>query len=322
MKRRSTERIFLTGSSGTLGHHILAQLQKRPRCQILAVHRRSISHAAAHPQVRHEVIDFSRKRALAALFRAFQPTSIIHCAADGMIFPQVTWFKLVRFNVDFTLQLFELAARQASACHFIHISTGLVYRPTGAALRETDPIDNLHPYGASKGAADLLLRSAAVEFGLPLTVFRPFSFTGLWDKKARLFPSLLQAAMEKQPLSLSPCHQIRDFCSARDIGRAILLALDQPGSVTSPSIYNLGSGRSVELSHLIREIIGELQIPLDLRFGDRPCGPFEPMHLVADISRARKELGWQPEHRLAHAVWELARASFPTLPLKRPKELL
>ena len=317
----SRHRVLLTGSSGTLGYHVLTQLQKLPRTRVLAIHRRRNGARPAEPGVTHEIINFSHKKQLATLFHQFKPTCVIHCAADGMIFPHVKWFKLVRFNVDFTLYLAELAASQPH-CHFIHVSTGLAYRSTGAPLVETDALDNLHPYGASKASADMLLRSASVEFGVPLTVFRPFSFTGVMDKKTRLFPSLLRAASEKQPLSLSLGNQIRDFCSARDIARASLLALTHPPPVESPSVYNLGSGQAVPLSGLIGQIVDELEIPVELKFGERSFGPFEPMHLVANIARVGKELKWRPEHRLAHAVWQLARSSFPNLKLKKPREYL
>ena len=318
---QATYRVLLTGSSGTLGYHILMQLQKLPRTQVLAIHRQNHGDWPFHPCVEHRVVKFSHKRQVAALVRQFKPTCVIHCAADGMIFPQVTWFKLIRFNVDFTLYLFELVARQ-SDCQFIHISTGLAYRSTGKPLVETDALDNLHPYGASKASADILLRSAAVEFGVPLTVFRPFSFTGTNDNRTRLFPSLLRAASEKKALDLSPGNQVRDFCSARDIARASLLAMTKTADVRAPSIYNLGSGQAVTLARLILRVVNELGISVQLRFGARDYAPFEPMHLVANNSRARSELRWRPEHSLAHAVWQFAKVSFPDLKLKKPREYL
>jgi nucleoside-diphosphate-sugar epimerase len=328
MKKRSSRqkneirhRVLLTGSSGTLGHHILLQLAEDPQVRVMALHRRHGIDLFRHPRVRHEVVNFTHKKHLASLIREFQPTCLIHCAADGMIFPQLQWFNLVRFNVDVTLSLFKLASSQPG-CHFIHVSTGLAYRSTSAPLTETDALDNNHPYGASKASADILLRSAAVEFGVPLTVFRPFSFTGIRDNRTRLFPSILRAAAEGSPLALSAGDRIRDFCSARDIARGIVLAVDRPAPPQMPAVYNLGSGKSATLRHLITQTVEELGLPVQLGFGERPYGGFEPVHLLADISRARKELQWKPEHRLPHAVWQLARSSFPGLKLKEPKEFL
>ena len=98
---------------------------------------------------------------------------------------------MARFNIHSTLMLFEKSCALPD-CHFVYISTGLLYREQGRRLRESDPVESLHPYGASKAAADLLIRAAAEEFQRTLTVMRPFSFTGLHDAKGRLFPSLLR----------------------------------------------------------------------------------------------------------------------------------
>jgi len=315
----TAHRILITGTSGVLGRHALLQLLGRSGTEVLAIHRQASPEYLPVDGVRHETVNFGDRAALAALFEEFQPTCLIHCAASGMIFPHIEWFKLIRFNVDATLLLFELASMYPG-CHFVHVSTGLAYRSTGQALKETDALENVHPYGASKAAADLLLRSAAVEFGVPLTVFRPFSFTGTGDTKTRLFPALLRAAVEKKALPLSAGDQVRDFCSAREIARAIVMSVDRVPDAKVPALFNLGSGQALNLRTLIERVVEELAIPVRLEFGARPYGPFEAMHLVADISRANLELGWRSQHNLAHAVWQLAEDSFSSLKLKEPKE--
>ena len=193
MKPPTAPRILLTGATGTLGHHVLDGLLRIKGASILALTRPSSAPTVRARNLRYTAVDFNQPTALAAVFRKFRPTAVIHCAAGGMIFPQVHWFQLIRFNVEATLRLFEQAAEQPG-CHFLHVSTGLAYRTTGGPLRETDALENIHPYGATKAAADILLRSAAIQSGTPLTLFRPFSFTGLHDHRRRLFPSLLRAA--------------------------------------------------------------------------------------------------------------------------------
>jgi nucleoside-diphosphate-sugar epimerase len=83
--------------------------------------------------------------------------------------------------------------------------------------------------------------------------------------------------------------------------------------------FNLGSGRSVPLRDLVTEVCSDLGITPDLRFGEVPMHPYEPHHSVADITTARKTLGWEPRHRLSHAVWELAHQTHPTLVCKEPE---
>ena len=69
---------------------------------------------------------------------------------------------------------------------------------------------------------------------------------------------------------------------------------------------------------MVEGVVAELGIPVELRFGAKIEGRFEPSHLVADASLAKNELNWMPTHRLSHAVWELSRVSFPHLNLAEP----
>lgn len=297
---------------------MLEAVVARRDVQVLAPLRGPSRPPVPAPTVEVARIDAFDRPSLRALTQAFRPTAIVHCAATGMDFPQTLWFDLIRFNVDVTVTLCECAA-EIPDCRFVFVSTGLAYRALGRPLTEDDPLDTLHPYGASKAAADLLVRSAAAEFAVPLTVLRPFGFTGLGDDRTRLFPTLLRAAAARQPVALSAGTQIRDHCSARDIAQGIVDALET-GAGAPTRIFNLGSGQLTPIRALVERVRDELALDVDLRFGERPLGRFEPVHLVADIRRAAEALGWRPRHNLAHAVWQLARESFPELRVREPAE--
>lgn len=317
----SFHRIVLTGASGTLGGNFVRLATLRPDLHILAL-LRDQSRAPENAQnIDCERVNFEDRAAVKKIIHDYAPTALVHCAATGMDFPKPLWLDLIRFNVDVTLNLCESAA-QLPGCQFIHVSTGLVYGPQMRSLNEQDPLETLHPYAASKAAADILVRAAAAEFGVPMTILRPFSFTGLGDDRGRLFPSLLRAAATGEILRLSPGDQLRDHCSARDIANGILDALLSPHSSSDARIFNLGSGQATSLRDVICRVVSELGLQLTLDFGARGYGRHEPMHFVADIRNARNQLGWAPRHNLAHAVWQLAQASFPQLSVREPLETL
>jgi nucleoside-diphosphate-sugar epimerase len=232
--------------------------------------------------------------------------------------PKPKWFELIRFNLDTTIHLCECVA-QRPGCRFVFISTGLAYRETGRALKEEDALDTLHPYGASKAAADLLLRSAAAEFGVPLTVLRPFSFTGVNDDGRRLFPALLRAAQEDREVDLSPGTQVRDHCAVDDVAAGVVKAAADrdPGTL---GVFNIGSGRDVRLREMVEQVLDELNLRVKVKWGGRPFSHWEPMHLVADVTRVREVLKWEARTSLAYAIWELARTSFPSLTVRKPKK--
>jgi UDP-glucose 4-epimerase len=313
------QRILLTGASGTLGRNFLELAGDSDQLEILALLREESRQIKPFQAVRESRVDFKDMARIADVVAEFAPRTIIHCAATGMEFPRTEWFDLVRFNVNFSVSLCEIAAA-SGGCHFVFVGTGMAYKPISRGITEKDPLDTLHPYGASKAAADMLVRSAAVEFGLPLTVLRPFSFTGLGDDRSRLFPSLLRAASAGETLALTSGTQIRDHTSARDIARGILAAAERPPAPAAPQIYNLGSGSFVPVRELVRGVVDELGLQVELKFGAKSAGPHEPPCLVADAARAQEELGWRPMQRMSHAVWELACESFPELKLAEPQE--
>jgi UDP-glucose 4-epimerase len=320
--RGQGHRFIVTGATGTLGRNLLELVADWPKTETLALLRPNSAPEKKFDHVRYQNVDFFRREEVAAVIKQFQPTSVLHCAASGMRFPRPEWFELIRFNVDVTLHLCE-SVSQIPGCQFVYISTGLSYRDQGRPLRESDPLDTEHPYGASKAAADMLMRAAAAEFGVPLVVLRPFSFSGAGDTSTRLFPSLLRAAAEKKPFDLSPGDQVRDHCAAGDIAHGITQAvLMRRGLGAGTHVFNLGSGSTVCLKELVQDLVEQIGLDVRLNFGARDYARFEPKYLAADISQARELLQWQPRSNFPHAIWELARESFPSLKLKEPRPLL
>jgi nucleoside-diphosphate-sugar epimerase len=269
------------------------------------------------PNVELEHVDMADFAGVARAVQAFQPNAIIHCAASGVRPSRISWFEQIHLNVSATVALFQ-ASCEIPDCHFIHISTGLVYSEQDRPCREHDPIDTLHPYGASKAAADCLLRAGAERLKRHLTVVRPFSFTGLHDGGDRLFPSLLRAAAAGDPFPMSPGTQIRDFCAVQDVAEAIVMILEE-GTLPGRDIFNIGSGKSISLRGIVASVCRQLGVEVELKLGAMPFHPQEPMQLVADIHLAQS-LGWEPRTNLAYAVWQLAQSQFPTLSVKQPEQ--
>ncbi|HCC59433.1 MAG TPA: NAD(P)-dependent oxidoreductase [Solibacterales bacterium] len=317
MAEDQTHRIVITGATGTLGRHAVELLSSDPNTHILLPLRRlDPALAKLPPNVQTQALDLTDAAQMRRMFSEFSPDVIIHCAASGVRPDREDWFAMTRFNTESALQLFESACRLPD-CHFIHISTALVYCDQGRPLRETDPLETRHPYAASKAAADLLLQAAAVEFDRRLTLLRPFTFTGAHDGGRRLFPALLRAAAAGQPFPMSPGAQRRDFCAAQDIAEAIRAAVHTPRR-EAIEIFNLGSGVDLPLRTIVGNVCRELQLGVDLQFGALPYHPQEPMHLVADIDKAA-QLPWKPRTNLAYAVWELAQSTYPGLAVCRPR---
>ena len=318
MVRSHLARVLVTGASGTLGYNVVRQLGATHPETRVHVLMRTIDETLFGDlaNVHLERVDLADVAATARAVAAIAPNAIIHCAGSGVRPSKIGWFEQIQLNVSATVALFE-ASCELEDCHFIHVSTGLVYSSQDRPCREHDPIDTLHPYGASKAAADCLLRAGAERLKRHLTVVRPFSFTGLHDGGDRLFPSLLRAAAEGRPLAMSAGTQIRDYCAVQDVAEGIVLMLEE-GTLPGRDTFNLGSGRSISLRGIVASVCRQLGIEVELQLGALPFHPQEPMNLVADIHLA-KSLGWEPRTNLAYAVWQLARSQFPGLAVTEPE---
>jgi hypothetical protein len=158
-----SERVLLSGATGTLGYNIVQHLgAKHPETHVHLLMREldpSLFEKLAN--VDCQLLDITNSRELTQSVLDFQPNAIIHCAASGVRPSRIGWFDLIRLNVSASVALFE-ASCEVDRCHFIRISTGLVYGEQDRPCHEGDPIDTLHPYGASKAAADCLLRAGAL----------------------------------------------------------------------------------------------------------------------------------------------------------------
>ncbi len=312
------ERLLVTGASGTLGYNVVRRIaSKQPDTQIHVLMRTLNPDLFGDlPGVTTHEVDMLDTVGLAECVQRIRPNAVIHCAASGVRPAVIDYFGMVDLNVGATLNLFR-ATCDVPACHFIHISTGLVYAQVNRPCRESDGIHTLHPYGSSKAAADCLLRAAAERLGRHLTIIRPFSFTGVHDGGDRLFPSLLRCAAEGKPFDMSPGTQLRDFCAVQDVVDAIVLVLvegDHPGQ----DVFNVGSGLSISLGRIVHSVAKQLSLEVEIRLGARDFHPLEPTQLVADISRTQS-LGWRPRTNLAYAVWQLAQIQYPKLSVSEPE---
>jgi UDP-glucose 4-epimerase len=313
-------KVLITGGSGTLGYNVLNRLACDPRFQVVATVRNLGWHGTQQfaDHVAFIENDLADAVHTAQIIERVNPEVIVHCAASGLRPPRASWFELMQFNVVSTMRLFQMNCRLDKASHFIYLSTGLAYREQRKPLSENDPLESLHPYGACKAAADLMLQAAAAEFNRRLTILRPFAFTGIHDGGGRLFPLVLESASQGKHLNLTAGTQVRDFCAVNDIAAAVVRVIESEQDSLIEK-FNLGGGISLPLREVLLNVCEQLQLNVDMVFGASRMHPFEPTYSVADISHAREKLGWSPETNLAFAVWELAQQITPSLKLRKPE---
>jgi nucleoside-diphosphate-sugar epimerase len=194
-------------------------------------------------------------------------------------------------NATGTLNALE-AARAAGAI-FVLASTQRVYPLRPGLCREVEtPLAPDSPYGYAKWVAELWCRMASEQYGLSTRCLRFFSVYGPGQQAnggSGVVTIFARAALAGEPLRVQSAGR-RDFSSAVDVACGIALALDLPPDGLS-RVFNVATGLGTtfrELANLVVDLTGS-RSAIEEHVVE-PVGT----DLVADISRARAELGYSP----------------------------
>ncbi len=246
---------------------------------------------------------------LERLLQENQPVdAIFNLAARAGVQPSVKdpWAYL-ETNAKGTINLLDLC-RAHGIPKFILASTSSLYGTRNPMpFREDADTDHpLSPYAASKKAAETVAFSYHFLYGLDVTVFRYFTVYGPAGRPDMSLFRFCQWIAEERPLRLYGDGSFtRDFTYVDDIARGTILGLQPAGY----EIFNLGNDHPHSMMEAIRIIARLIGKPAMIDY--LPVQTVDMPATWADISKARKVLGWSPqvsiEDGLKHLVdWYLA----------------
>ena len=204
-------------------------------------------------------------------------------------------------NILGTQVLLE-AAIKYKIPRFIQISTDEVYgslAPNEPAFTEDHPLKASSPYSASKAAADLLVKAYEKTFGYKAIITRSSNNYGPYQFPEKIIPLFITNALENKPLPLyGDGKNIRDWLYVQDNCEAIALIMEK-GKVGE--VYNIGGACEKMNIEITRTILKALGKPLSLiKFvKDRPG---HDRRYALNISKIKRELGWQPKYRFEDGI--------------------
>jgi nucleoside-diphosphate-sugar epimerase len=244
-------------------------------------------------------LDISDRTAVAAL-PAFD--AIINLAARAGVRDSVEdpW-AFLETNLTGTLNLLELA-RVRGIRKFVQASTAGVYGanpplPTPETAESDHP---LQPYAASKKSAEVLCHAYHFIHGLDVTIFRYFTVYGPAGRPDMVMFRFAKWIMEGQPVHLyGSGEQSRGFTYLDDIARGTILGLQPLGF----EIINLGGHETISINQMIamlEELTGN-----KARLQSHPAHRADILANWADIGKAGRLLGWQPQTGLVDGMQKL-----------------
>lgn len=297
--------ILLTGSGGAIGRFVLERLAARDETVVALDLRLGDAPPADGPaRVVFEQGDIRDDEHVRKVIRKHRVKRIAHLAAALPDQCEAHPVDAVDVNVRATALLCD-AAVSAGVQRFVFASSKGVYRrvegrhahPEFAPLDESYPIGPQRVYDITKYAAEQLGLRYAAEQGLDFMALRFASTYG--PGRGHHGGATIRSAMVEDAFFGRPRRidrggdQSDDFVYTRDIAQAIDKALTAEG--VKSRIFNIGSGRLATLRDGAATLTSLLP-EADLSVGPGlDYGTGTGRYCLFDITRARNELGYEPE---------------------------
>jgi UDP-glucose 4-epimerase len=236
----------------------------------------------------------------------FADTSSVAAAIEGcaVVFHLVSAATPASANVDTaadlrahvapTLDLLD-ACRAAGVKRIVFLSSGgTIYGiPSQVPIPETAPTDPITAYGVQKLAIEKYLHVYAHLHGLDYRVLRVANAYGPYQtatKNQGAVGAFARAALAGRPIEIwGDGTVVRDYVHAADVARACQQAAIHAGST---KVFNIGTSEGTSLNELVAALERQLGSKLDVR--RRPGRALDVPRNVLDVTRAARDLGWQP----------------------------
>jgi UDP-glucose 4-epimerase len=301
--------VLVCGGAGYIGSNMTALLAREGH-QPIVFDNFSKGHRAAVKSMQVVPGDLADHTLLVKTLRELGIEAVMHFAAYIEVGESVREpLKYYRNNLANTQNLLS-AMQEAGVAKFVFSSTAAVYgMPARVPITEDMAKEPINPYGETKLAVERMCHYQSQAGRLRCAALRYFNACGAGDDGTRgedhrpeshLIPLTIQAALGKRPdiriygsdypTPDGTC--IRDYIHVDDLCGAHLLALKKLDE-RAELVYNLGNGQGYSVRQVIdtvKRVSGK-----EFKVVEVQRRPGDPPVLTSDASKAKTELGWQPE---------------------------
>jgi nucleoside-diphosphate-sugar epimerase len=268
------KRFLVTGSGGFVGRHLVNELKKEGG-KVIGIDIQSGV----------DIRDWEKVKDI-------EDVDIVYHLAAIMYVP-FSWERpqiVYEVNVQGTLNILEYC-RIHDVKKMVFASSYLYGKPTYLPIDEKYPINPHNPYARSKKIAEDLCQGYSEDFGLHCIVLRPFNIYGPWQSEKFLIPTIINQIIRGK-VELDDPKPKRDFLYIRDAVAAYINAGEYKGS--DFEIFNIGSGISYSVEEVVRKLIDLFGKNVVVNYRNKRRKN-EIMDTIADISKAKEKLKWDPK---------------------------
>ena len=303
--------ILVTGGAGFIGSHLCDALLEKGAGKVVCLDNfflgkmENIAEAMRHENFVLYRDDARNFGVVEAIIEREGIEVVFNMATIALNYSFFNPFDAYMVNVSIANTLLELL-KIGKYKTLIHTSSSEAYGTAQySPMDENHPTDPTTPYAAGKAAADIMVHSFAKVLPLDIAIVRPFNNYGPRQNAEGPLAGIIPATAKRlknggKPLIHGDGEQTRDFIYVKDTVRGLIMAYENENS--RGQIMNLGSGKDISMNHLLQEICDYMGYKGEWEHHESRTS--DVRKLCADISKARKLIGFEPEMPFEEGIKE------------------
>ncbi len=283
-------KVLITGINGFVGRILHSELLKK-NCAVFGMDIMGNSRDVFAADITHP-------GAVDDIIKKIQPDYVFHLAA----IPYVDYnnpTSLYNININGTLNVLKSCNLLNKKPGILIISSSQVYGNVDKSrqpITEEFPISPINHYGASKASAEEIALAFFHEYGLPVTVARPFNHFGLGQSPNFVIPKIVNSFINNDSeIMLGNIEPVRDFLDVRDVVDAYIKISEIP---SEGDVFNIASGKGYNIPDIItalEELTGKkLKIVIDKNF----IRGNEIFYSIGDAGKLMQRINWKPVYTI------------------------
>ena len=242
--------------------------------------------------------DIRDRELLERVMGEYEIDTVIHLAAQTIVtIANRNPVSTFESNIAGTWNVLEACRRSPKVRQIVVASSDKAYGDQDLLpYREDTPLQGEHPYDVSKSCADLIARTYAVSYDLPVAITRCGNFYGGGDLNwNRIIPGTIRSILRGQnPIIRSNGKYMRDYFYVEDGAAAYMLLAEQLAA--KPELkgeaFNFSNEIQMTVSEIVAEILKLMGSALQAEIRNEVNN--EILHQYLSAEKARSQLGWSP----------------------------
>ena len=281
----------VTGGAGFIGSNLVDQLIKEKNEVCVIDNFSTGKKENCNPKAKYHNLDISKNKNINKIKEILLGCdSVFHCAALARVQPSIK--DPVKYEINNTLGIINMlkSSVDSEVKRFIYSASSSAYGPTENLPSSESHLPNpISPYANQKYYGELCCRMFSQAYDIETVSLRYFNVYGerqnLGGAYATVVGIFINQILNEKPLTINgDGNQRRDFTYVKDVVNANILASNSL-KVGSGEVINIGSGKNISINGLA-DLLSKNKKYM------QPVN--EPFANLADISKAKELLGWEP----------------------------